>query len=374
MAEVENAPIVYQEESAEVYNPYLVGAAPSVGISMVDQQQHDSGNALAANAEARVIAEVKAQVLMSRQFPRNPAVSMTNILRECARPTLADAAVYVFPRGKESVTGPSIRLAEVMARNWGNCTYGLEVLERKKGSDGVGYSVVRAYAWDLETNTYIARQFELKHWRQTKSGGYGLKEDRDIYELEANMGSRRMRACILQMIPGDVTAAAVNECRRVASSGLNAMMADPKQRAVLVAKMQNIFGKLGASTADIEEYLGCKVTDWNADHMLKLKELKNSIEDGAVSIGEIFPRLAAAEHNDVISKDQVSELMKLAKATGMQQTISNELKKMGIAKFADIPTGRFEEIKYMISSLGEAVKNGAIAADEKQNKAIESAK
>lgn len=41
---------------------------------------------------------------------------------------------------------------------------------------------------------YISRQFELKHWRTTKNGGYKLTDDRDIYELEANMASRRIRA------------------------------------------------------------------------------------------------------------------------------------------------------------------------------------
>ena len=45
-------------------------------------------------------------------------------------------------------------------------------------------------------------------------------EDRDIYELEANMSARRIRACILQMIPGDVTDAAVAACRMTASSGI----------------------------------------------------------------------------------------------------------------------------------------------------------
>lgn len=194
-------------------NPY--GIAPANNVSMTDAQRHESGNALAANAEARAVAEVKAQVLMARQFPRDPRLSMERILRECERPTLAEQAVYTFPRSNETVTGPSIRLAEVMARNWGNVTFGLEVLERKTGDRGIGYSVLRAFAWDLETNTYISRQFELKHWRQTKSGGYALKEDRDIYELEANMGSRRMRVCILQVLPGDVTQTAVDKCRRV---------------------------------------------------------------------------------------------------------------------------------------------------------------
>lgn len=331
-----------------VANPYAVGAAQ--GISMTEQQRHSSGNALAANAEARAVAEVKAQVIMARQFPRDPGIAVQNILRECQRPTLADAAVYTFPRGKETVTGPSIRLAEVMARNWGNNTFGMEVLERKKDEHGIGYSIIRAFAWDLETNTYISRQFELKHFRSTKNGGYAITDDRDIYELEANMGSRRMRACILQMIPGDVTQAAVSACRLTASSGLAEKMKDPNERAKLVSVTTHIYEKMGVTLSDLEDYLGAKQSDWTADNMLRLKELKNSIDDGVLSIGEVFPHLAGNDKNATINKEQVKALMEAAKDTGRQGEISDALKKLGIAKFADTPATRYEEVMSLVKS------------------------
>lgn len=329
-----------------VSNPYAV--APAAGAIMKDAQRHEGGNALAANAEARVVAEVKAQVLMARQFPRDANFSAERILQECTRPTLAEAAVYTFPRGRETVTGPSIRLAEVLARNWGNNTYGMEVLERNTNDDGIGYSVVRTFAWDLETNTYISRQFELKHWRATKNGGYALKDDRDIYELEANMGSRRMRACILQMIPGDVTNAAVAKCRQTSSTGLGEAMKNPDERARLVIGTIKFYEKLGVSQADLEVYLSARSDDWTADHMLRLKELKNSLDDGISTIGDVFPHLAGGNRDDFISKDQVSELMAMAKETGVQGKISDALKQMGIAKFADIPSVQFDEIKALI--------------------------
>lgn len=334
-----------------IINPYAV--APAQGLVMEETSRHDSGNALAANAEARVVAEVKAQVIMARQFPRSPQVSMENILRECKRPTLADSAVYTFPRGKETVTGPSIRLAEMMARNWGNVTFGYEVLERKKDSRDIGFSVIRTFAWDLETNTYISRQFELKHWRSTRNGGYPITDDRDIYELEANMASRRMRACILQAIPGDVTQAAVDACRYTSSSGLAAKMKDKTERAKLIAGTVRVYEKMGISISDLEEYLGSKRDDWNADSMLKLKELKNSIDDGVLPIGEVFPHLAGNDKNATVSKEQAKALMEAAKMTGRQGEISDALKKIGISKFSDTPVVRFDEVMKLISNFAE---------------------
>lgn len=339
-------------EEAVVVNPYAV--APVNPMNMSEQNHHSSGNALAANAEARAVAEVKAQVIMARQFPRSPLEASENILRECQRPTLADTAVFSFPRGKEMVTGPSIRLAEVMARNWGNNTFGVEVLERKTDPKGVGYSVVRAFAWDLQTNTYISRQFEIKHWRSTRSGGYAITDDRDIYELEANMGARRLRACILQMIPGDLVAAAVAACRKTSSSGLAEKMKDPQSRQQLVAVTIKVYEKMGIRQQDLEEYMNARADDWTADHMLKLKELKTSLDDGAVNLADVFPHLAAPDGSNTVSKEQIKQMMEAAKATGRQGEINDALHAAGIAKFADVPAARFDEVMKMIQGFGVA--------------------
>lgn len=336
-----------------VLNPY--GVMPAASVSMTQNAGHGTGNALAANAEARVVAEVKAQVLMSKQFPRDPHQAAERILAECQRPSFADTATYTYQRGKETVSGPSIRLAEVLARHWGNCTFGLEVLERKTGNNkGPGSSTVRAYSWDLETNTYISRQFEVKHFRSTKSGGYALNDDRDIYELEANMGSRRMRACILQMIPGDIVTMAVAACRKTASSTIAEMMRTAEQREKIIALTIKAYEKFGIRKEDLEEYLSSKASDWNADSMLKLKELKNGIDEGVTNIGDVFPHLAPHEKNETISKEQVKELMEAAKATGQQGKISDELKKIGIAKFADVPADKYSDVLSMINSLKPA--------------------
>jgi len=335
----------YQESYPLVGNPYGVGPASS--LSLVESQRHDSGNALAANEEARLIAEVKVQAFMAKEYPRNPKKSMDNILQECLRPSLSDQATYSFERGGAMVSGPSIRLAEVLVRNWGNCVCGREVLERNT-SQTPGYSVVHVYAWDLETNIKYSQKFEVKHWRTTKTGGYALKEDRDIYELEANMASRRLRAAILNIIPGDVTQSAVDQCKMVAQSDLSRRMKDPKERVNTVTHTLRLFEKLGVSQQDLEGYLGTVEKDWTADHMLRIRELKNSLDDGVLLLGDVFPRLAGTGRNDTISKEQVQELMKLIADSGRQGEISDELKKMGIAKVADVPASRFDEVMSMV--------------------------
>ena len=336
------------EYSVNGTNPY--GIAPA-GVSLAEGQRHDQGNAVAASVEARAVAEVKAQVLVARQFPRDPRLSMERILRECDRPSLAEKATYTYPRGKETVSGPSIRLAEMMARNWGNIATGIDVIERKMVRGGVGVSVLRAFAWDLETNTYIYKQFELRHWRATKQGGYALTDDRDLYELEANMGARRQRACILQVIPGDVTQAALERCRSVMRNELVTQMAEKKTREPLIAKTISVFERMGIPQKELVGYLNnVEPGEWTADHMLRLKELKFSLDDGAITIGDVFPKLKALGDNEIINDAQHEELMELIKSTGRQREVSDALKVSGFAKVADITVVRLDEMRELIKS------------------------
>lgn len=333
-------------DMAVYQNPYgdaaqVMSAAPS----------HDSGNALVATSEARAVAQVKAQIIMARQFPRDPAAAMDRIFAECKRPKLAESATYAFVRGRESVTGPSIRLAEVIARNWGNMEAGYTVLDRSNGR-----SVVSAFAWDLETNLRSEIQFEVKHWRQTRSGGYPLKEDRDIYELEANMAARRKRACILQLIPGDVVDAAVDACRATTNSKLVQSMEDPKKRDATVRRLIDLFVGLGVSEGDLTDYIKVPAAEWTADHVAKLYDIYNGIKDNATDMGSFFPRLAHLEGNDTISKEQVKQIMEHAKATGHQQDLSDWLKAQGIAKVADTPKDKFEDVIVFLAGLSSATE------------------
>ena len=186
--------------ATQTVNPFSGAAATASAIPQAD-------NPLAASDAARAVAEVQAALLVARMNPRDPVRAMDRILNACTRPTLAESSTYAFSRGGTSVTGPTIRLAEALAQGWGNIQYGLRELSQKNG-----VSTVAAYAWDVETNTRREIQFQVALRRDTKRGSYELKDGRDIYELVANQGARRLRSCILSVIPGDVVDAALQQC------------------------------------------------------------------------------------------------------------------------------------------------------------------
>ena len=80
---------------------------------------------------SRQAQEVQAAMIVAKKFPRDEYEATERIKRACQRTTLAEQAIYSYPRGGQNVTGPSIRLAEAMAQCWGNLDYGIIELDQK---------------------------------------------------------------------------------------------------------------------------------------------------------------------------------------------------------------------------------------------------
>ena len=219
--------------------------------------------------ESRAVAESQAGFLMAKQFPRNQFQSIDRILDSCRRKKLADEAIYSFPRGGQEVTGPSIRLAEVLAQNWGNLLFGIRELEQRDGE-----TVMMAYCYDLESNARAERIFTAKHIRSTKRGNVDLTDPRDIYEHTFNLGARRLRACILQIIPGDVVEEAMEMCIATLADSGDA----PTEENI--KKMVGAFDKVGVTEEMIQLRQGKKLEALTASEMVKLRRVHKSISDG----------------------------------------------------------------------------------------------
>ncbi len=219
---------------------------------------------------ARRVAEVQGEIMIAQAFPRNETQVYEKIIKECeSNKALAMQALYSYPRSGKAVTGPSIRLAEALARNWGHMDMGIREINQDNGS-----TEMEAYAWDKQTNVRDSRRFMVKHERTTKQGTNKLTDGRDIYELSANMGARRKRACILSIIPGYLVDAAVEACRKkLASSELST----PERIREMVTK----FGKNFSVSVDmLEKYLGHSVDDISKDEIIDLVQVYNSLKDG----------------------------------------------------------------------------------------------
>ena len=238
-------------------------------------------NAGALQTQSREVAETQIKYLMAERFPRDERAAIDRILNAFSRPTLAEKAAYQFARGGSDIAGPSIRAAEAIAQQWGNMDSGWRELQRGTEPGGVHYSEVEAFCVDLQSRNSKRLQFIVRHWRDTKSGGYKLKDERDIYELCANQAQRRLRACILASIPGDVTEAAMTQAEATLKT-----KADTSPEAM--AKMLDAFAPFGIEKAHIEKRIQRRLDAITASQVVSLKRIYASLRDDMSSPAEWF--------------------------------------------------------------------------------------
>lgn len=270
---------------AMVKNPFVA----------TNDNQHQTGGVIETKSH-REATEVQAMVVMAKQFPRNQIQAMDRILNACTRQSLAETAVYSYPKGGQNIEGPSIRLAEVLAQNWGNVDFGIRELSQANGE-----STVEAFAWDLETNTRQVKVFQVPHKRFTKRGTTVLTDPRDIYELVANNGARRLRACILGVIPGDIVESAMNQCSLTLSA-----TADTSPEGI--KKVVDTFATFGIEQSHIEARYQCRLEAIRPAQIIEMRKIYSSIRDAMSKPSDWFdvePEVKAKSSlNDLVSEEK----------------------------------------------------------------------
>lgn len=231
-----------------------------------------------SSLETREMADIKAKVFMAKQFPRNIAEVTKMVDSECSRVALASQAVYTYPRGDRDITGPSIRLAETLARCMGNITSATEVLSQTEEA-----SLVRVSAWDYEANRQASRTFIVRHERDKsefdrvtrtkKKVKEKLTDNRDIMEMINNIAARNRRAVILELIPGDLVDRAVHLCSKTLAAKVNIT---PE----LIDTLIKSFEGFGVSKAMIEERIQRKAEAISVQQVLELRQIFTSLRDG----------------------------------------------------------------------------------------------
>lgn len=241
-----------------------------------------------AAAVARATQEIQAALVIAQRCPRDEVKVKAKILQACKRRELAEVSEYQYSRGGTKITGPTIDLLRAVANRWGNLRYGWEEKDRSGG-----ISSVRCFAWDMQTNSQAERTFKVKHWRDTREGGYELKDERDIYEMLANSAARRVRACLEEVIDSDIINAAVDECRLTMKNGETTPLAD---RAVA---MVSAFQEFGVTATMIEVKLGNNLAAVSENQLAQLRRIYKSLKDGVGNREDFFkPETSAPQFDE----------------------------------------------------------------------------
>lgn len=271
---MENKEIMTQQE----HSPNM----PNMSNGVMAHLDNINQGTIAIEA-SRAIAEAQGKLVIAKRFPRDEVQAYAKAIEACKRPAMAEKAFFAFPRAGQTVEGPTIKFATELARCWGNIDYGIKELSQDNGK-----SEMQAYAWDLETNAQSVQNFTNPHIREktdkkTKTITMEvLKSQRDIYESNANMATRRLRSRILAILPSWFVDGCIEECKRTIAGDNETPLIDR------VKKMVIQFAKFGVTQEQLEKRLKRKIDTMTADDLVEYVGIYNAIKNKESKISEWF--------------------------------------------------------------------------------------
>ncbi len=325
-----------------------------------------NGESPTAMAEQhRAITEVQAALTIAASNPRDEIKKIDQIITSCQRVGVAEEATYLYSRGGTEITGPSIRLMELIAQKWGNIEWGFRELARYHGVGGrAGESQVEAFAWDLESNSKAKRVFTVEHKLGTKNGMKSLLDPRDIYEYVANIAQRRVRTCLENVIPRDVTDRAVEECAET-------LKANFKVTPDVLVKLLDSFQKFDVTKSQIEARIQRRLDALTPAQYLSLRKIYKSMDEGMSVPADWFAEAQSGEPQKKSGTEAAKESLRkgaVAKpAAGNGNTGDN-----GDSQRQTSPPQSREAVD-TLPEFGEAREPGDEAADDSHESTASSA-
>lgn len=221
-------------------------------------------------------AEINQQIATARQYPRSVSrcvKSMTSLA------TLSqDAAAecnYALPRGGKTLTGPSIRLAELVVSQWGNCRVGARVVhvdrvEKFLEAEGVFH--------DLETNSATTARV-----RRKISDRNGRLFNDDMITVAGNAAcSIAKRNAVLAGVPKAAWMPAYE-------AALSTVKGDQKTLAERREGAMRALGAFGITPDMLYEYLDVGgFEDITLDHMPALIAMHKGLKEGETTVEQLF--------------------------------------------------------------------------------------
>lgn len=263
--------------------------------------QPPGANELAtAGAAAHAEALVKARFAIAVSRPRDIEQARAAILRACARPTFAKAALYAKPVGRDRDTGedkyiegPSIRMAEEFARHMGNLAMDQETTYEDRDK-----LKVKVSACDLEANIVWDKEFTVEKTversylrtgqiaRGQRTNSYG----KQVYLVEATeddlakkigaAASKALRDCILRLVPSDIREDAVMAVKKTQADE-DAKDPQAAKRAVIDA-----FSSIGVMPDALQEFIGHSFDTLSPAELQRLRGIYTAIrDDGETWVG-----------------------------------------------------------------------------------------
>lgn len=222
-------------------------------------------------------AEIDQQITTAHAYPRSIDRAVKNITTLA---TLDDQAalecIYALPRGGKPIKGASVRLAEIVAGQWGNNRVGARVVHVDRNE---GYVEAEGVYHDLETNSATTARVRR---RILDSKGKVYTEDMIIVTGNA-AASIAKRNAILGGVPRAVWRRAYEAAEKVIAGDVKTLV----ERREIVLKA---FAAFGVSPDRIFAALDVQgLDDISIGHLPTLQGMHAALKSGEVEVEEMFP-------------------------------------------------------------------------------------
>lgn len=227
-------------------------------------------------AVALTRAEIDQQIATARALPRDIKLAMRNInTMATLDEQTAKECIYALPRGGNPIKGPSIRLAEIIFQNWGNCRAGARVVHVDRIEKFVE---AEGQFHDLQTNAL--RVARTRRPIQDKNGR--LYND-DMINMTANAAQAiAMRNAILAGVPRGVWRQAYEAVEKILVGSVKTL----NQRRAEAVKA---FAGFGITPDQLLEKLGrATLDDIGNDDVVTLIGLFQAIKSQETTVEEAF--------------------------------------------------------------------------------------
>ena len=262
--------------------------------NMMVQAQNNSVGFMTGPSAAMVAAaeSAKAQIqcayMMALQCPRSYFAAEQAVVKACENPLFAEKVEYKLPRGGTTISGPTIRLAELIRREWRNIFTTERVMH-----DDERQMIVQVTAMDLETNSietaevvipktverrYVKDGQEIISERENSLGKkvYTVRAtDSDVDMMRKAMISKALRNAIFRLVPAELVQIAIATARQTIQT------ADAKDPKEAIRRLIFCFEEQGVSIDKIEKEIGHTLEKANTADVKKLRGLYKQMLNGA---------------------------------------------------------------------------------------------
>jgi hypothetical protein len=277
------------------------------------EEMDNKTNTLAVYQQDKAMVDM--QIVTAKRYPRKLQSCIENsIVLATLNEETAKSCMYNLLKGGKMIKGPSVVLAKIMAREFGN----MRVENRVVGYDKT-HVTCEATAFDLEKNYAI--RTTIKKSLLSSTG----RVSEDMAVIIGNAGNAvALRNAVFAVLPKQVVDKVYEAVREKIAGKLSDENALVAKRAKMVEHIKNTYPSYAFTDEEIAAAFGKQsISHLGREEIIDFFGIENAIKAGDISVESVFrPSMAQPKP---IPKDKSSERLELMIE---QAATADDLKKL----------------------------------------------